>query len=374
MRNLIQYIFSDHLESRSSHAVHIYRYEGNVHPLDESAGWLLGNACEDPCSESVEDGHFVLRWSRPADSVGYGLRIATPDTTPSAPTLWVEWRFRSNHPIGPNFFTGDANFQIDYASAFELVYMYGDTAISFSGDDFITGLDVDQFHTYRYESVDRLNYRISVDGQVFIEDCCGPDDGFDDIAMRGLGAIDGFVNTVNEWDFVRYGTVATDERVIASDPPPGPIDSALFPDLDRFTVTFDSANYVYIDDITVEVTGGVAPTVIQTRRVEKTEPNLVEIVLDRRPPFGETTTFKFDAGLTVNCDPGAGEIVNCVQYTLPPPVCGDGIVNQPNEECDGSDAVACPRMPDGLHVPGLRRRPGRRWRRVRRRRGVRHVR
>ncbi|MCH8923122.1 MAG: protein kinase [Planctomycetes bacterium] len=64
--------------------------------------------------------------------------------------------------------TSDANFSIDYAGAFELVWMYGDTAFSFSGDDFITGLDIDQFHTYRYESVDRTNYRVSVDGRVFI--------------------------------------------------------------------------------------------------------------------------------------------------------------------------------------------------------------
>ncbi len=36
----------------------LYRYEGDVHPTDESAGWVVGNLCDDPCVESVEDGHF----------------------------------------------------------------------------------------------------------------------------------------------------------------------------------------------------------------------------------------------------------------------------------------------------------------------------
>ncbi len=46
----------------------LYRYEGNVLPYDPSAGWLNG-LCEDPCSESLEDGHFVLRWPFTGDLV-----------------------------------------------------------------------------------------------------------------------------------------------------------------------------------------------------------------------------------------------------------------------------------------------------------------
>ena len=38
----------------------LYRYEGNVRPDDASAGWICGNPCEDPCSESVEDHGSVL--------------------------------------------------------------------------------------------------------------------------------------------------------------------------------------------------------------------------------------------------------------------------------------------------------------------------
>ena len=38
----------------------LHQYEGNVVPYDESGGWLMGDPCEPPCAESVEDGHFVL--------------------------------------------------------------------------------------------------------------------------------------------------------------------------------------------------------------------------------------------------------------------------------------------------------------------------
>jgi hypothetical protein len=39
--------------------------------------------------------------------------------------------------------------------------------------------------------------------------------------MGGLGGCDFFPNTVNEWDFVRYGTISYGEQIIASDPPGG---------------------------------------------------------------------------------------------------------------------------------------------------------
>ena len=70
--------------------------------------------------------------------------------------------------------------------------------------------------------------------------------------------------------------------------------------LDRFTITFDSANYVYIDDITIETTGAEAPVVIATRRLDNDEPDTVEIVLDRPLTMGETTRFTFDDGVAVN--------------------------------------------------------------------------
>ena len=41
-------------------------------------------------------------------------------------------------------------------------------------------------------------------------------------------------------------------------PPQGFVDAREHTALNRFTVTFDSPNYVYLDQVTVEVTGGVA--------------------------------------------------------------------------------------------------------------------
>ena len=162
----------------------LHRYEGNVHPL--SAGWIVGNPCQPPCAESVEDGHFLYRWPRAYDFASYHLWIAQPPQPPP-PTLWVEWRFRSNHPLGPYFYSCDAQFNVHYGGMSDLVYMYGDAAISFSGDDFVARLDINEFHTYRYESVDRTNYTFAVDGLVFVQKSDDSANGFHSLQLRGLG-------------------------------------------------------------------------------------------------------------------------------------------------------------------------------------------
>ena len=58
------------------------------------------------------------------------------------------------------------------------------------------------------------------------------------------------------------------------------------------------------------VTGGIAPTVIQTLRRENTEPDTVEIVLDRPMPLNETTTFTITDGTATSV----------IQYTVRIPV------------------------------------------------------
>lgn len=62
----------------------LYRYEGDVLPYDESAGWELFNPCGDKgqCSESIENGHLVLRWPQASDLVNYNLWIARPGEAP----------------------------------------------------------------------------------------------------------------------------------------------------------------------------------------------------------------------------------------------------------------------------------------------------
>ena len=49
-------------------------------------------------------------------------------------------------------------------------------------------------------------------------------------------------------------------RFTASDPPGGFLDAREYAGLDCFSVTFDSPNYVYLDEITVEVTGEGKPS------------------------------------------------------------------------------------------------------------------
>lgn len=287
----------------------IYRYEGDVVPYDESAGWIIADPCDPPCSESVENGHFVLRWWKHAQLANYQIWIARPEDPPPPPTLWVEWRFRSNNPIPPFNDSCDANFKVKFGGMFEVVFLFANAAVSFSGDQFVIGLEPTDFHTFRYESLDGINYRIAVDGYIFIVDSDDDPNGKHSVAIRGGGGCDlSIMPRVNEWDFVRYGTISDGEQIVSSDPPSGFVDARQHAELDRFTVTYESPNYAYIDDITVEVSGGDAPVVLQTRRRENDEPDTVEIVLDRSILMGETTRFIFNDGVAVNV----------IEYTFAP--------------------------------------------------------
>ncbi len=346
----------------------LYRYEGDVLPYDESAGWAIYDPCEGFCAESIENAHFVLTWIDGGDPGNYHLWIAEPPDAPP-PTLWVEWRFRSSQPFGGIFYTCDGRFSVRYGGMIEDVFMFGDTVFSFSGNDFVTGLDIDEFHTYRYESLDGINYSISVDGLVFIVSADNDHDGYHYLQFRGQGGCSpDLLPTYNEWDFVRYGTIASGERIIASDPPSGYLDPALYPNLDRFTVTFDSANYVYIDDITVEVTGRIAPVVTQTRRRETDDVDTVEIVLDRALPAAELTRFIFTDSQATNvleywfdgtvsgacCTPSGSCLdltatgcasVTGAEYRGDGTVClGDNNSNGHDDACD--DLVPIPTLPE----------------------------
>jgi hypothetical protein len=289
-----------------------YSYEGDVVPYDESAGWLIGNACQDPCVEFVEDGVFGLYYPHPGDLVNYHYTIAwLPDLPP--PTLWVEWHFRSNHPIGPNFYTCDARFSFYYRNIHAWIHMYGDATISNCGGYALLGLGLDKFHTYRFESVSGFDFRVSVDGDAFwIANDPGPDIGHHYIQTGAMGGCpsDWIPDMRDEWDFIRYGTISYGERIVTADPPGGFLDSALYSGLDRFTVTFEEPNYVYLDEITVEATGSGTPlhppVVLQTRRLDNGPPEVVEVVLDRPLPPDARTTFTFNDGA----------IINTVSYTF----------------------------------------------------------
>ncbi|MEK6799282.1 MAG: hypothetical protein AABZ12_09980 [Planctomycetota bacterium] len=287
---------------RSSRADDLrYEYEGNVLPYDSAAGWVIANPCEDECSEALSDGRFVLAWATGSDIVMYRYDVSTQGT-PVPPTLWVEWQFRSNHAIGRSAYTCDAICTVIYRSMHVVAFLYGDAAVSFDGGSFVRVFGIDEFHTVRYESDDGLHYSMAIDGRIF--DSGVGDDQYPMTAIS-IGGIGGCVgdenpNNVNEWDFVRYGTIAYGEEIIESDPAQGFVDARIHALLDRFTVRYDSPNYVYLDEISVETTSGVTPVVTKTRRLDNGPPDVVEIVLDRPIPYNATTRFTFDDGVGVN--------------------------------------------------------------------------
>jgi hypothetical protein len=230
----------------------LYRYEGDVLPYPD-AGWLWGG-CEGPCSESLADGYFRLDWDVLSHQTNYHLWIAQAGETPPPPPFWVEWRFRSDQPFTFVDQTCDADFHVQYQDVSETWYMFGDAVISQSGDDVRLFTRINEFRTFRFESPDGVNFCLWTDGELFN---CGTDHkttGSHYVQMRGEGACSlDVLPTVNEWDFVRYGTVDYGETIVASDPPAGFVDARTHAPLDRFTVTFDAANYVYVDEISVEV-------------------------------------------------------------------------------------------------------------------------
>ena len=179
--------------------------------------------------------------------------------------------------------------------------MYGDKAFSADGNESIS-LPFNEFHTYRFESNDGVNYGISGNGDVFISDSQNSPNGFHYLQLRGHGGCGGdqIPNMVNEWDFVRYGILGTNEQVVATVPMSGALGPGAYTNFTSFLVTFDQPNYVYIDDINVAVTGGIAPVVTATRRTDTHDEHTVEIVLDRALPQNELTTFTMSDGQTTN--------------------------------------------------------------------------
>lgn len=304
----------------------LHRYEADVPAYDAITGWI-GSPCQHICSDVTKGSHFIITWPEANEPKSYGYIIA-PAGMPPPPSLWAEWRFRSNHPIPTFSYTCDALFSVVYKEIVDYVFMYGDATISSSGDDFVFGLNIEEFHTYRFESVDGFHYAFSVDGQVFLSGEGFGGSGLNNgLQMHGDGgcADDQIPNMVNEWDYVRFGTIDYGEQIVSSNPPQGFIDARVHPSLDRFTVTYDSANYVYIDEITLESepqaqargnppwsplargTGPslalwvpITPTVIATRRLDNGEPDTVEVVLDEPIPYNATTRFTFNDGVATS--------------------------------------------------------------------------
>lgn len=326
----------------------IYRYEADALPYAPGVGWLDG-LCVEPCTESLRDGHFILQWPRANDIANYTHVISNNLGEPPLPeTLWVEWRFRSNHPLPRNAFDCDAWFTVNYGSIHEIALMYGDAAISFSGDDALLGLALDEFHSFRFESRDGVRFSFSVDGTVFSARVDDDTVLASYLQFGGMGGCrsDQIPNMRNEWDFVRYGTLASGERIVGSDPPAGFLDPTAYPALDRFTVTYDSPNYAYVDEIAVGVReangepgiGNAVPVVLQTLRLDNGSPEVVEIRLDRPIPPDARTRFTFSDGVSVNM----------VNYTY---VRGDADADDDFDLADFAALQNCFGSPSGSNHP-----------------------
>jgi hypothetical protein len=228
-----------------------YRYEGDV--LPQEAGWIAGD-CSGPCRATIEDGRLAIEWSDLGAHVSYLHYIAAPDDPPPPLPAWIEWSFRSSEPKPPNLYTCDAAFSLQYHSVGDLVFLFADAVVSFDGGSGMLGLEPDRFHTSRFETTDGTTYRFSVDGLVFVNRIDNEWTGAHYVAIGSFGGCDYLrLPNVNEWDFVRYGTISYGEKIVAADPPAGFLRAEDFPALDRFTVRFEEPNYVYVDEVTVEI-------------------------------------------------------------------------------------------------------------------------
>lgn len=275
----------------------MHAYEADALPVD--SGWQVFDPCVPPCSEQIVDGHLVLEWpANFGDIVNYDRRLSQPPAPPP-PTFWVEWRFKSLRPAPVNNFGCDAGVSVRYFEQPEIIDLYGDGAEAPGGEGFLLGLPLDTFRTFRFETDDAESFRFLIDGLVLFGGANPTLNAAPGVQFHGLGECTAALDKRNTWDYLRYGTIARGEVLLSSDPLAGILSALDHPSLDRFTVTFDAPNYVTIPEISVSVTGGPTPVVLQTRRNENFGPDTVEIVLDRALTVGETTTFTFDDSVAV---------------------------------------------------------------------------
>jgi len=273
-----------------------FSYEGGTLPSDPGSGFNTSDACETDCSEHLEDGHFVLEWGTMGDVVQYA-HVISEDPQPAPKSMWVEWRFRSNQPVPATVISCDGRLNILYRDIAETVHLFQNAALDNNGINSVLGLYPD-FHTYRFESPDGVNYTLAVDGVVFKVDADDAGLLVTVVSFGGEGGCPGFrpQPVRNEWDFVRVGTLGSGEQLVSADPPAGNLTPAEANQLSSIVLTFDQPAYLYVNDITVTTTDGTPPAVRATRRLDNGAPEVLEVVLHGPLPPGETTTFTFDTG------------------------------------------------------------------------------
>jgi hypothetical protein len=293
-----------------------FAYEADVWPW--LGGFPLYNPCSGPgsdCTDWLQDGHYVTQLTSGTGGAGiYGYHrwITMPGGTPP-PTLWVEWRFRSNYSIAQSngWWIDDGRFTTVYNQVVASVttYLWGDAALDAGEANLVTGMSMGEFHTFRFEVRDGQSSLRWADGELLMATppCC-VGDGTTYIQFGGdggsfLGGPNGmgYPGMTDEWDFVRYGAITYGEVVVASSPPNGYIDpredrpsNVNMPEgLTRFTVTFDQPNGLNVSNITVESTAPPAlrPVVQWVTRPDGDFGTSWEIRLDKRIPPGHRTRF-----------------------------------------------------------------------------------
>jgi len=278
----------------------LFSFEGDKLLSDPASGFDVFNPCENDCSERLENGHYLLEWGPMGDFANYSRDISGPGDPPPPQTLWVEWGFRSNQSKPSTALICDGRMRINYRDIVMVLQMFSDVAFDVSGNDFTLIPDTEIFHTYRFESADGQNFVVSLDGSVFHSGFDPSGSGFAAVQPGGDGDCiagpDRPQPVRNEWDFIRYGTIGSDEQLVSADPPAGNLSPSEANQLSSIILTFDQPAYLYVDDITVTTTGGTPPTVSATRRQDNGAPEVLEVVINGLLPPGETTTFTFDTG------------------------------------------------------------------------------
>lgn len=275
----------------------LHSYEGDVLPQD-FPGWVANNCAGfGTCVDSLENGHLVYQLQRQVPSLSVGS-IYTSDEATTPPSLWIEWRFHSTNRLQFTPYC-DAFFIPRFRLIIVPIYFANDYVFNHSADISYRFPNPDEFHTFRFESSDALNYRFSVDGIPFTsESVASAHEPGVWVHFGSEGGCGSNPNATifNRWDFVRFGPLSDGELMVAVDPPSGIVEPTDHPELDRFVITFDQPAYVFVPDIAVESTAAEPPAVMFTRRLDNGPADVLEIVLDGPLPIGHTTRFTFDTG------------------------------------------------------------------------------
>ena len=326
----------------------VFAYEGDTWP------WLAGfdtfNACDVDCEHWLEDGRYVLNLDPGLQSgvYNYSRLITTTGGTPP-PTLWVEWRFKSNYSYlqSNDFVLDDARVRVEYDQTVASVstWMWGDAAFDAGEAHFVTGMAMGEFHSFRFEIANGLDSFRWADGKL-LQEMNAPQSGagttyiqFGGIGGSGAGGPDGmgYPQLTDSWDFLRYGTISYGEVIVSADPAAGYIDprqdrptgSNTPQGLTRFTVTFNEPNGLRNGNVAVESTAPVSewPAVEWVTRPDGDDGDTWEIRLDKRIAPGQRTRFIIsdEAEAAAVGEQGATSVVEL--SFLPGDVNGNGTSN-----------------------------------------------